>query len=80
MKTELNFDNFVSVMHNLFDKLPDYRKTAPILNIVLKMPHLEHFQCFLANHLRFYRGSRRCRNAMGITMPNSFWNKENSFR
>lgn len=53
MKTELNFDNFVSVMHNLFDKLPDYRKTSANLKYSLKDAALGAFSMFFSQSPSF---------------------------
>ena len=53
MPTELNFNKFVSVMHDLFGGLPDYRESSPNLKYSIKDAALGAFSMFFSQSPSF---------------------------
>src|SRR5918996_5957473 len=69
MSEKLSFDWFIAKIHEVFDRLPDYRKFSPNLRYSVKEAVLGAFALFFSQSPSFWRISRRCSKRKGEVMP-----------
>ena len=55
---ELTFDTFVTNIHNIFDELPDYRKSSPNLKYSMRDAALGAFSMFFTQSPSFLSHQR----------------------
>jgi hypothetical protein len=56
MSENLSFDSFVSKIHQVFEKLPDYRSSSPNLKYQIKDAALGAFSMFFSQALKSLLG------------------------
>ena len=70
MTKELNFNQFISKVHDLFDNLPDYRLPSPNTQYAIKDAALGAFAMFFSQSPSFLSYQHRlCNNPMDVIMP-----------